>query len=424
MSDPISILLIVLFVIGYALIALEHVVHINKSWTALILGTGMWAILSFVEPPALIETSIDHEAASIFKLIMFLLAAMTVVEMMGHYGAYRFIERDLLRRKMSDRKLFTVLGVITFFMSAVLDNLTTTLVMLAIGRRIYQNDANYNCFAINTVIAANAGGAWSPIGDVTTIMMWLEAKFTATQVMTYGFLPALACWFVPQCFLMRQLQPEERLAVDPAETNPVHWRMIAVGFLAFVLGVAANLRHLPPFLGMMLGLGICGAMIDLMAREGAHQHHQGRISTLIQKADFTTLKFFVGILLAVSALHERGVLARITEATFGSDPQFWPLVVGNTLIGLISSILDNVPLTAALLKMLPATVDFHMWVLLAVTVGTGGSLLIIGSAAGVAAMGQVPTLTFGYYLRKATLPALLGYAAAIGVWLIQYKLIG
>jgi Na+/H+ antiporter NhaD/arsenite permease-like protein len=223
---------------------------------------------------------------------------------------------------------------------------------------------------------------------------------------------------------MLGLHREKREAVDAKRVEHLDWRIIALGFASFGLGVAANIRHLPPFLGMMLGLGICGAFIDLLAKKsnGRH-HHEGRISSMIQKADITTLKFFVGILLAVSALHERGVLRQITQATFGENPEFWPLVIGNSLIGVISSILDNVPLTAALLKMLPASVDYHMWVLLAVTVGTGGSLLVIGSAAGVAAMGQVPSLTFGYYLRKATFPAFLGYVAAILVWLAQYHLV-
>jgi Na+/H+ antiporter NhaD/arsenite permease-like protein len=422
MTDPVSIALLLLFVLGYAAIALEHVIHINKSWTALVVGAVMWGILSFVSPASHLETELDHECAGIFKLIMFLLGAMTVVEMMGHYGAYRIIERELMRRRMTERKLFFALGLITFFMSAVLDNLTTTLVMIAIGRRIYRNTDNFNKFTINTVIAANAGGAWSPIGDVTTIMIWLEEKFSATQVMTFGILPSLVCWFVPQIMLQRGLHREERLEESVEDGATFDWRLIAVGLGAFFLGVAANLRHLPPFLGMLLGLGIAGMLIDRLFHQYGKAHEEGRISLLIQKADITTLKFFTGILLAVSALHFHGVLNQITQATFGSDPQFWPLVVGNTVIGVISSVLDNVPLTAALLKMLPATVDFHMWVLLAVTVGTGGSLLVIGSAAGVAAMGQVPSLTFGYYLRKGTLPALLGYFAAIGVWLVQYKL--
>lgn len=415
-----------IFVIGYAAIALEHHLHINKSGTAIIMGVVLWLLVDFFEKGAHeVGEALSHETQEIFGIVVFLLAAMTIVETLVHYKFFDWVQEKIMEKKISKKRLFWLLGGMTFVFSAFLDNLTATLVMIQIGRRIYKDKENFLIYVANTVIAANAGGAASPIGDVTTIMLWLANKFSAIQVMSIGILPAIATWVVPQYLLSKKIMVHEEAEKEhqaaTGEKHEPHWPIIAIGIASFTLPVIANLIGLPPFLGLLAGVGILWVFIDLQAKNGHDHHKEGQIIKTIQRADISTLKFFIGILLAVGALSHVGLLKEFSQLLFGETPTIGRLISGNVVLGIFSSILDNVPLVAAAIKMFGDGLSPALWVLLAVTAGTGGSMLVVGSAAGVAAMGQVKELSFGYYLKNATLPAVLGFTAGVIVWIGVFK---
>lgn len=417
-----AILLLIIFLSAFLAITLEHITKVNKSWIALFAGSIMWVIVSFGSSPETLHESIIDTSAEIFQLIIFLMGAMTIVEMLGHYRFFTWLEIKLRSANMSNVQLFWILGLITFFASGVLDNLTTTLVMIQIGRHLPFKKENFNYYVINTVIAANAGGAMSPVGDVTTIMIWLDGKFTAWQIFASGILPAIAGWVIPQYLITRKLTKFNIESKDYEEMMPLQWGIIILGFATFGLAVLVNIFHLPPFFGIMFGVGIVAIVIDVKLRRGTLHVRANQIMNVVKEIDMSTMYFFVGILLAVGALQYHGVLTMIANFIFGANPGSSPLsiIIGHISLGFLSSILDNVPLTAAVLKMLPSHIDYSYWVLLAMTAGMGGSLTAIGSAAGVAAMGQVEQLTFVEYFRKGSLPALAGYTAAILVWVFIF----
>lgn len=425
--DHISVLILVIFLVGILAIALEHPLGINKSWIAIFTGTIMWMILSFGADPEAMHHAIKDGSAEIFELIVFLIGAMTVVEMMGHFRFFTWIENKMLEMNISNVGLFWILGIISFISSALLDNLTSTLVMIQIGRHLYIKKENFNLFVINTVIAANAGGAMSPVGDVTTIMMWLAGKFNAWQVLIYGIMPSLAAWVIPQYFLTKKIVVENRASRESAEEiPPLQWYIIGLGLITFGMAVLVNLLHLPPFFGILFGLGISAIVIDYRLKKGKLVKKANSIVNVIKTIDMSTIIFFIGILLAVHALGFGGVLAELASLIFGENPgsDAYAIIRGHAILGVVSAVFDNVPLTAAVIEMLPEGIHFKYWILLAITAGTGGSILIIGSAAGVAAMGQVSDLTVVDYLKKGSLPAFLGYVAAIIIWVIQFEVLG
>lgn len=420
----------VLFVLGYFFIATEHKTHVNKSGVAIVIGGVLWLLAAFFSHDKHeVGLAITENGAEIFSIVVFLLSAMTIVEVLVHYRLFDWIREKIVQRKISQTSLFWLLGAITFILSAFLDNLTTTLIMLQIGRKIYKHQANFLIFAANTVIAANAGGAASPIGDVTTIMLWLANKFNAAQVITIGLLPALVTWIIPQYLMGRQINKHEEAEkgapgfeiVNEEKVQPF-WSIIMIGLFSFLLPVIFNLIGLPPFLGLLLGLGVLWIFIDIKSKGGHVSYTNGKIIDIIQKTDIATLKFFIGILLAVGAMAHIGLLKGLNDLIFGAEVNIWRLVAGNTALGFMSAILDNVPLVAAAIKMFSTGTTPAIWVLLALTAGTGGSMLVIGSAAGVAAMGQVKELNFSYYFKKASFPALLGYLGGVATWIAMYLL--
>ena len=331
-----------------------------------------------------------------------------------------------MAKSISNRQLFWILGLVTFFGSAILDNLTITLVMIQIGKKLYIRKANFNIFLINTVIAANAGGVMSPVGDVTTIMMWLAGKFTAWQVIAEGFLPSLVAWVIPQALLTRKIIFENRQGRQSEKIAPLKWYIILIGLSTFLMAVLVNIIHLPPFFGILFGLGLSAIVIDYQMRTGKLKKKENKIVNVIHTIDMATISFFIGILLAVNALNYIGFLDQLALVIFGPNPGVNPygLMTSHSIIGVVSALVDNVPITAAVIDMLPEGIHYQYWVLLAITAGTGGSLLVIGSAAGVAAMGQAPRLTVAYYFKRGTLPAFLGYVGAILVWWLQMYLMG
>lgn len=416
----------VLFIAGYALIALEHRFNLSKAMTASALGGLLWLLIAAEGGAEEIAHALEGIGGEIFGLIAFLLAAMTLVELLIHYRFFDLIRSKLLALSLSDAKQLWLVGVIAFFLSSVIDNLTTTIVMVQIARRFFRG-RNLLVAAAMIVIAANAGGAFSPIGDVTTIMLWLAHKFSASEVILWGFLPSVTLFGVSTYILGRRIVGDTK---DETEEGIRHFSLsrsegIVVGaiFSSFALPVVFHLIGLEPYLGLLFGLGVVGMLIALLRNGFSRRetHMSAEIETIVKRVDMSSILFFVGILLAVGALRHLGILTLVSEHLFGPSPEFMRLFFGNALLGVFSAIVDNIPITAAALDIITST-DPAVWVLLALAVGTGGSLLVIGSAAGVIAMGMIKELTFRRYFEIAFVPALVGYAAALLVWLLQYGL--
>lgn len=417
-------LAIIIFICGYALITFEHRYKVNKSITATALAGVLWGLIALTGDSHINE-ALHELSAETFSLVVFLLAAMTLVEVLVHYRFFDLLRVRLFELGLKDNMQLVLISGIAFFLSAVIDNLTTTIVMVQIARRFFKGK-NLLIAAGSIVIAANAGGAFSPIGDVTTIMLWLAGKFSAIDVIMWGFLPAAALFGVSTLMFVRQIVRDSGADEAPATFERVTLSrseriVIFATFSSFALPPLAHLAHLPPFMGLLLGVGIVGLIIGFFANVFSRResHLSLEIEKILGKVDITSLLFFIGILFSVGALGHLGVLAAISESMFGEAPALWRLISGSVLLGAFSAIVDNIPLTAAAIEIL-TTSDPRLWVLLALCVGTGGSMLVIGSAAGVVAMGMVKELTFKNYLKIAALPAAAGYAAAIVVWLIQY----
>ncbi len=417
-------LAISLFAAGYLAIALEHRFFISKAASAILLAVALWLIASLVMPVDTVTHSLREASVDVFGIIIFLLTAMTLVEVLVHYHFFDFIEAWLRQHHWTPYYLGWVITFITFFLSAFLDNLTTTIVMIQIARRFFVKEEKL-IIASLIVIAANAGGAFSPIGDVTTIMLWFAKKFTAVQVVTYGFLPAITLVIIAGLWLLKNIKsqqlliPEKQALVIFSRSDRV---IISATLGTFILPLVVSALNLPPYLGLLAGLGVIWLLIDIAKQVRPQPTHlNAKISQFLQKTDIESIQFFLGILLAVAALHALGVLNMFTNTLLGQTPTWSRLVSAFVGLGLGSAVIDNVPLTAAAISSLGG-IEPALWVLLALAVGTGGSLLIIGSAAGVVAMGMIQELTFGRYLRLATWPALLGFTAAVLVWVGQFLL--
>jgi Na+/H+ antiporter NhaD/arsenite permease-like protein len=414
---------ITIFIIGYLAISLEHNLGINKAAVASAMGGLLWILIAFSPSAPHIHEELVETGAEIFEIIVFLLSAMSLVEILVHYQFFDVIRGKIYERHLHSGQQFLILMGLAFILSAVIDNLTATIVMIQIARQFFRKE-NLLLAGAGVVIAANAGGAFSPLGDVTTIMLWLANKFTATEIITGGFLPSVTMAIVAIAIIYPKVakstyenDDETILALSRSEKI-----VVVIVFCSFALPLLMSYLKLPPYIGLLTGLGVVWLVIDLLKYGSPRQTHlEVQIDKLIQKTDIAALKFFIGILLAVAALKNLGVLDSIAGILYGTDPSNNQIIVGNIAMGLISAIFDNVPLTAIAIEILK-TPSTDLWVLLALAVGTGGSLLIIGSASGVIAMGMVKELTFGRYFRIAAIPVLAGYAAAVGVWYLQYSL--
>lgn len=422
--DITSIIALTIFVVGYIFITLEHRVGTHKSAIALALGGLLWIIVAFSGlERKMLAHSLEEAGVEIFQIVAFLLAAMALVEILIHYHFFDLIRIKLNKLRLNDRKQLVVIGVLTFFLSAILDNLTVTIVMIQIARRFFQ-DKNLLVAAATIVIMANAGGAWSPIGDVTTIMLWLAHKFSAWEVIRMGFLPAVVLGAVSLFLMLRQIQNNTKDIMKelPLKLSRGEKGVIILCLGSFTLPLTMNFLGLPPYLGLLMGLGLVWLFIEYAKLRSARETHlEANIDALLQHTDIASLKFFIGILLSVSALQALGILEKISIVLLGEHQEATRVIAGNVVLGLLSAIVDNVPLTALAIDMIKIP-DPDLWVLLAISVGTGGSFLVIGSVAGVIAMGMIKQLTFGKYLKIASIPALVGYFAGIGVWLTQYNI--
>ena len=437
-----TILIVIVFCIGYLCIALESLTRVNKAAIALLMCVCCWTLL-MMGPSAYypevaanglihhISEVIEHHLGDAAGTLFFLMGAMTIVEIVDSNGGFNFV-RDAIKTR-SKRKLMWRMVFMTFFLSAILDNLTTSIVMIMVLRKLVQSRGDRLIYAALVVISANSGGAFSPIGDVTTIMLWIKGVITTQGVITEIFVPSLVSMLVPAFILQYQLKgkfdkslnlPKAEVSqFTKAQRNIIFW--LGVGGLCFV-PVFKTLTHLPPFMGILLVLGVLWTVTEIFHYNTAEDDTMAkRVSDLLSKIDLSTIMFFLGILMAVAVLQEVGVLTlmgSVLDTTFEGN-HF--LVTG--IIGVLSSIVDNVPLVAGCMGMYPVAavgdmaVDGIFWQLLAYCAGVGGSMLIIGSAAGVVVMG-LEKITFGWYLKKITWVAFVGYLAGMFIYWIERML--
>lgn len=438
-----TLLIVVVFVIGYLCIALEGFTKINKAAIALLMFVGCWTLF-MINPGEYIagltpETTastiagiIDHHLGGTAETLFFLMGAMTIVEVVDKNGGFNFV-RDILQTR-GKRTLLWRIVFITFFLSAILDNLTTSIVMIMVLRKLVPNHKDRMIYASLVIIAANSGGAFSPIGDVTTIMLWNKGVITAAGVMEEIFIPSLVSMIIPTLLLQRSLKGELALVDSNMATDyevldfsKIQRKIIfalGVGGLIFV-PIFKSITHLPPFVGILLVLGVLWTATEIFyrAEHGDNEGIKHRVANLIAHIEMSTILFFLGILMAVACLEEIKVLENL--GIWLNDVSAGNHFIVTGLIGVLSSIVDNVPLVAGCMGMYTVTptgdmaVDGIFWQLLAYCAGVGGSILIIGSAAGVVVMG-LEKISFGWYLKRVTGAAFVGYLAGIlCYWVIR-----
>ncbi len=413
-------IVLIAFCIGYALIALESKVKINKAAIALLTGGAVWTtyILFKSNSEEIVAQLVEH-IGSISQIVFFLIGAMTIVELIDSYGGFDVITKQI---KTSNKKiLLLILGFITFFLSSVLDNLTTTIVMVTLTRKLLSDKNERLLFVGMIVIAANSGGAWTPIGDVTTTMLWIGGQITTVNIMQKLFFPSLVSMIVPLFLISLTIKGEfKKIDSSNQGTDILNFEKKIV----FFIGIAAlifvpifkSITHLPPFMGILIGLSVLWIVTELLNKDRAHEQ-KITVTNALRKIDIPSVLFFLGILLAVAALESTGLLADLSTALSESVGNLKTIAMS---LGILSSIIDNVPLVAATMGMYDLQTfptDHYFWELIAYCAGTGGSILIIGSAAGVAAMG-IEKIDFFWYLKKISLVALIGYLAGAFLYVL------
>ncbi len=422
----IELVLGILFIAGYAVISFEHPLKINKTGTAVLLGVMIWTlyiVFGSQEHEAVLE-ELKHHLAGIAEILFFLMGAMTIVELIDTHKGFRIITN--LIQTSSRVKLLWIICGITFILSAVLDNLTTAIVMVSLLRKLVDDKRERLVMASMVIVAANAGGAWSPIGDVTTTMLWIGDRISAAGIMSKLFLPSLISLLIPLVYqsyfmrgkLLRDGTLENRLPAAEPFSNAIFF--LGVGALISV-PVFKTLTHLPPYMGMLMALGVLWVVTELW-HSGMEERRHLRVSNVLTKIDLTSILFFLGILLAVSGLESVGLLKNAAlwlDSTIGNKDV---IVV---IFGLLSSVIDNVPLVAATMGMYSVSdfpLDHKIWEMIAFCAGTGGSILIIGSAAGVVVMGM-EKIDFIWYLKNISITALIGYIAGVATYLLLFALL-
>ncbi len=421
--------LIIIFIIAYAAIALEHPLKINKSASALIGAGLLWTIYALsIGDAHLVSEQLGESLMGTAQIVFFLMGAMVIVEVVDAHNGFDIITTQIKTTKLST--LMWQVGFVTFFLSAILDNLTTTIVMISLMRKLLGRHDDRLFFAGIIVIAANSGGAWSPLGDVTTTMLWIGGQITSLAIIKGVLLPSLVSMMVPLAITAYVLRGRDVIAPQRVGSAPdLHITVFARNLIFFtglgiLLAVPAfkTVTHLPPFMGILFGLGILWLVSDLLHRhQEDHSKQKLTLGHALSKIDMGSLVFFIGILLSVATLehtHILTALAQWLDQTVGRQD----IIV--MIIGIASAIVDNVPLVAASMGMYSLTqypADHFLWEFLAYCAGTGGSILIIGSAAGVAAMG-LEKIHFFWYIKKISGLALVGYFSGAAVYLIQYQL--
>lgn len=443
-------IIIGVFIVGYACIALEHPLKINKTASALLLGVTLWTLMviggesTIINPELkefflhenlngksfmdwIIGQELVSQLGGIAEILFFLLGAMTIVELVDSYGGFKIITDKI--KTTSRVRFLWIIVILTFFMSAILDNMTTTIVMVALLRKLLSEQKERWFYAGMVVLAANAGGAWSPIGDVTTIMLWVGGKVSAGNIIYKTFLASLMSIIVPLIILSFRMKgtfarPED-LEISGDTENQASYRerlliLISGVFVLLFVPVFKSITHLPPYIGMMGGLGALWVLTEMLKRRHP-QRDNGKyaISTILTKIDVPSILFFLGILLAVAALEVCGHLTLLSGSLENiplQEPGKYFAI--SYIIGLFSAIVDNVPLVAGAMGMYSFPMDHYFWEFIAYCAGTGGSILIIGSAAGVAAMG-LEKIDFIWYLKKISWLAFIGYTAGALTFIAQ-----
>lgn len=448
--------IILLFVVGYIVIALEHPLHIDKAATALFIGAGCWALyilgLDTLLPVERIPEAFRAEAMAaghhaeghelalhyaiegqflpligeIAYILFFLMGAMTIVELVDAYEGFSLITSRI--KSLNKVKLLWTVCVLTFFLSAVLDNLTTTIVMVSLMKKLIKDRETRLFFCGMIVVSANAGGAWTVIGDVTTTMLWIGDKISTIEVMKALIVPSLFCMIIPLIIASLMLKgeverPEGDVGLENKTLKPWHSNLfLALGFCGLIfVPIFKSVTHLPPFMGMMFSLSVIWIVSEFVKHDlDEATRSSTNVVGVLKKIDTASILFFLGILLAVGTLQSSGVLETLAAWLSETVPNMQAVAL---LIGLLSAVVDNVPLVAAGIDMWTPDQypkDHTFWLFLAYCAGTGGSCLIIGSAAGVAAMG-LEKIDFVWYVKRVSLWALVGYLGGAGVFVVQEK---
>lgn len=422
--------LITLFVLGYFFIAFEHTIKVNKAAIALITGVACWTVyIMYSDDKHAINEQLSHHLGELSGILFFLLGAMAIVELIDAHDGFDLITVRI--KQLNKRKLLWIVAFIAFFLSAILDNLTTTIVIVSLLRKLIKNDKDRLVFCGVVVIAANAGGAWSPIGDVTTTMLWIGGQITAGNIIIKLLIPSICCLIAPLIFISFRIKGNVQRPQLDAEKNykalsTKHQMIVFLSgvFILILVPVFKTVTHLPPYMGILIGLGLLWLITEIIhGKKDEEDKHALSVVYALRKIDTPSILFFFGILVSIAALQSAGVLTSL--ATWMSNT----LANDNLIVlslGLLSGIVDNVPLVAAVQGMYSLTdypPDHYFWEFLAYATGTGGSTLIIGSAAGVAAMGM-EDISFSWYLKKISLLALIGYFAGAGVYMLQHHFFG
>ena len=438
--------LIIVFVLGYIAISIEHTIKINKLIPALLMMGICWASISFgingitswLDPQSselinissfgfekrmvLLEQTLLHHFGKTAEILFFLIGAMAIVEMIDHFEGFNSINRLIKTNKKIT--LLWIISFIAFFLSAIIDNLTTTIVLITIIRKILHETSDRMWFSGLIVIAANAGGAWTPIGDVTTTMLWMAEKVTTQKLILLLSIPSFINMLVP--LIIASFMPVFKGNVTKIEDDGLKKQyssiiLIAGLVLIILVPIFKTTTHLPTYIGMMLSLSIFAVlaeilsnrMIRLKSEVERKEEHTGPTLSALSKIDIPSVLFFLGVLMTVSAMESIGTISNFGQTV----SQYIPETLFVTLLGLCSAVIDNVPLVAASIGMFTAASDANVWHFIAYAAGTGGSILILGSAAGVVAMGM-EKISFIWYLKNISLLAIAGYFAGIGVFLL------
>lgn len=424
-----EILLVIVFILGYLAIAFEHPLKINKTAPALLIGSLMWSIWAVSDFGMVkeINSELNHELADVAQILFFLMGAMTIVELIDAHQGFKIITNRITTTNA--RKLLWIISIITFFLSSLLDNLTTAIVMVSLLRKLVHDREQRLYYVGIVVIAANAGGAWSPIGDVTTTMLWIGGQISSVNIMKTLIIPSLVCLVIPVFVIGFKMKGEvkrdaydyEKAANEEKVKGSLTILLFGIGALIFV-PVFKTFTHLPPYLGMLLGLAVVWVVSELLHIDKTEEEKKPYSAIhALSRIDVSSVLFFLGILLGIGVLRGTGVLRELAvwmDGTIGNQD----LIAFS--IGLLSAVVDNVPIVAATMKMYPLTefpMDHKLWEFIAYAAGTGGSCLIIGSAAGVAVMGM-EKIDFIWYLKKISWLALLGYIAGALAYLAVYPI--
>ncbi|MBP1663008.1 MAG: sodium/proton antiporter, NhaD family [Bacteroidetes bacterium] len=420
-----ELIIITFFILGYTAIALEHSIKIDKAASALITGVLCWVIyIVFVPDKHIVNEQLTGHLGEVSGILFFLLGAMTIVELIDAHEGFNIITSRIT--STNKRSMLWIIGFITFFLSAVLDNLTTTIVIISLLKKLIKKDEDRLFYAGIVIIAANAGGAWSPIGDVTTTMLWIGGQVTAVNIIAKLLLPSLVCLTVPLIFMSFRMKGDvSRPSLKVTEHSnilPQKYQYIVLisGILVLIsVPVFKTTTHLPPYMGMLFGLAILWIVTSILHKSDEHTYkNKFSVAQALRNIDTPSILFFLGILISISALQSVGILTHLSHkmSTYIANENIIVMA-----IGLLSSIVDNVPLVAAtqgMYSLVQYPADHYFWEFLAYATGTGGSALVIGSAAGVVAMGM-EKISFMWYLRKISWLALIGFFSGAVVYILQ-----